>query len=508
MARPKNPRNTLLHAIEKSAEPLYLLDSENTLVYLNPAAAAWLGANAEQLVGIRCRPASVPLDDPLLDRLRGLIPHPSLAAADDGSHSDSPAGAIREAEVFAPQADGTAPIRRARVLSLTPAAGVMPSGADSGLLTLVQLLPLNPNDSRAAANAPREADQEELARELDKLVVELSALQPALRELPGLVGKHPLTWRLRKQLELACQTPANLLLIGDEQSLPESFARAVGHATADRTATLPTMLQARLADEEQLRETLASLSRRVAAEPTAAATLLVIRAEQLPAPLQPLLRQWMQLQGNQIRTVSTSAQSLLELAAAGGYDLDLAVRLSTQEVRLPRLAERLSDLPAFATHWLEQHQASRSAPAIKLSTTAIDQLLEFEWTGDLEQLRSVLRQAAGQLPEGGQLLPEHLPELIRFGIQARRIGRPPQLAINLDQYLEEIERLLLERALQQASQNKAQAARLLGITRQRFLRRCEHLQLTLPEEPIDFRPADEESDQTDWTDQLPREEGR
>jgi len=39
--------------------------------------------------------------------------------------------------------------------------------------------------------------------------------------------------------------------------------------------------------------------------------------------------------------------------------------------------------------------------------------------------------------------------------------------------------------------NKARAARLLGLTRQRFLRRCEHLQLNFPEEPIDFRPADD-----------------
>jgi transcriptional regulator with PAS, ATPase and Fis domain len=107
------------------------------------------------------------------------------------------------------------------------------------------------------------------------------------------------------------------------------------------------------------------------------------------------------------------------------------------------------------------------------------------------------------LPSGGQLLPEHLPEIVRFGIQARRIGRPPQLAINLDHYLEEIERLMLERALLQANQNKAQAARLLGLTRQRFLRRCEHLQLALPEEPIDFRPTGDEPDDSDEIGQAP-----
>lgn len=508
MARPKNPRNILLHAIEKSGQPLYLLDSENTLAYLNSAAAAWLGANADELVGLRCLPSAVPLEDPLLNRLRGLIPDSGQNTPDLGSALGPPSETVSEAEVFALLADGSPSRRRAVVLKLAAADFPATGGSDSGPVTLVHLLPLDTTRTSSALPALQEQVSGELTQELHKLIVELSALLPALRDLPGLVGKHPLTWRLRKQLEAACLAPANLLLIGLEQSLPESFAKAVCNATADRTATLPVVLNARLADEEQLLETMAGLARRLATEKNVASTLLVVRAEQLPPPLQPLLRQWLQQHGTQVRTVSTSHASLLELAATGSYDFELAVRLSTQEIRLPRLAERLSDLPAIAAHWLEHYQAARSAPAIKLSAAAIDQLLEFEWTGDLEQLRSVLLQAAAQLPEGGYLLPEHFPEIIRFGIQARRVGRPPQLAINLDQYLEEIERLLLERALQQANQNKAQAARLLGITRQRFLRRCEHLQLSLPEEPIDFRPADDEGDEGDSPGPVPREEER
>jgi DNA-binding NtrC family response regulator len=188
---------------------------------------------------------------------------------------------------------------------------------------------------------------------------------------------------------------------------------------------------------------------------------------------------------------STSSRSLLELAGLQQFDLELAVRLSTIEIELPTLSARQSDVPAIATHWLDLFQSSRRSLPLTLGREVVEQLLEFRWTGDLEQLRSVLIEAASRLPNGGVLLPEHLPEVIRFGLQAQRIGRPAEQSLNLDSYLENIERLLLERALQQSGMNKAKAARLLGLTRQRFLRRCEHLQLNFPEEPIDFRPADD-----------------
>lgn len=509
MARPKNPRNTLLHAIERAAQPIYLLDAGNAIAYLNPACAKWLGVDGDALVGIRCQPSLVPLEDPLANRLRGLIPHALAAASGGEPQAAAPQAAACQAEVFALQADGSTSVHTALVFSLPPSAlspGTLspssvpdsdaggPADAAASPMTLVQVLASHP------AGRPQAADPNlGLVHELRNLVTELSALQPAVRDLPGVAGKHPLTWRLRKQLEAAGESRANLLLVGEEKSLPDLFARAICKELTERTASLPTVLNGRLADEDQVRETLTGLGRRSAAEKQPLTTLLIIRADQLPAAVQPLLRQWLQTQGSQVRTAATSPQSLLELADAGQFDLELAVRLSTQEIQLPRLMDRLSDLPAIAAHWLEQHQAARKAPPIKLSPAAVDQLLEFEWTGDLEQFRSVLLQAAAHLPEGGLLLPEHLPEVIRFGIQARRIGRPAELAINLDQYLEGIERLLLERALQQANQNKAQAARLLGLTRQRFLRRCEHLQLALPEEPIDFRPASDGPDDSGLT---------
>jgi DNA-binding NtrC family response regulator len=330
-----------------------------------------------------------------------------------------------------------------------------------------------------------------LADELRRIVAEIAKVEPTLRSLPGIAGRHPLTWRLRKQLEAASESTANVLVKGNEKCLPDQFARSLCTASLLEPLTLPTLLDGRLVDEEQLLETLKSLSRRLPADATHSATLLLLRADSLGATVQPLLRDWLVANSSRLRVFSTSSRSLLELAGLQQFDLELAVRLSTIEIELPTLSARQSDVPAIATHWLDLFQSSRRSLPLTLGREVVEQLLEFRWTGDLEQLRSVLIEAASRLPNGGVLLPEHLPEVIRFGLQAQRIGRPAEQSLNLDSYLENIERLLLERALQQSGMNKARAARLLGLTRQRFLRRCEHLQLNFPEEPIDFRPADD-----------------
>lgn len=478
MARPKNPRNAFLSALEEAAQPIYLLDSEHTLIYMNAACQQWLGISADSALGLKCQASSLPIEPQEQNLIRGLIPVPTRS-------NRLPCDSL--SEVFAVQPDNSPAMRFARVIKLTGQTGEGSTTGESIDSFLVLVLEKDASDVQLSISDHSNS----LADELRRIVSELAKVQPALRSLPGIAGRHPLTWRLRKQLEAASESSANALVKGNEKSLVDQFARGLCAASLQEPLTLPTLIDGRLTDEEQLLETLKSLSRRQSSDSPPPSPLLLLRADFLSAITQPLLRDWLIANPNRVRIVSTSSQSLLELANDQQFDLDLAARLSTIEIQVPTLSSRQSDVPAIASHWLEQYQVSRRTPQITLSRDVVEQLLEFRWTGDLEQLRSVLIEAASRLPSGGVLQPEHLPEVIRFGLQAQRIGRPTEQSINLDSYLEKIERLLLERALQQSGMNKARAARLLGLTRQRFLRRCEHLQLNFPEEPIDFRPADD-----------------
>ncbi len=79
--------------------------------------------------------------------------------------------------------------------------------------------------------------------------------------------------------------------------------------------------------------------------------------------------------------------------------------------------------------------------------------------------------AAHAACDRAEIQPQHLPTLIRQAVVAAGLGPHKPSGIVLEELLEQIERELVHRALQQASGNKAEAARLLGLTRQKLYRR-------------------------------------
>jgi len=105
---------------------------------------------------------------------------------------------------------------------------------------------------------------------------------------------------------------------------------------------------------------------------------------------------------------------------------------------------------------------------------AMDQLVMYPWRGNFDELRTVIQQAARRATSpliGPNDLPDALHHAARAAAHQRRAPEP----IVLDQYLERIEAELIRRALKRSKGNRARAARLLGISRARLLRRIEQL---------------------------------
>lgn len=473
MARPRNPKTTLVHALDESVHPIYLLDSAGQIAYANPACAGWLGCDAESLPGQICQPSPLPLADQSQNQIRGMLPP-----------TDNSAAGTSHCRVFATQADGGLDRRSAWRVALNPEA------PDTWNFYLVEAAGQDENGS-PSAQTPNEL------LTIRELIAELASEHRRIHDLAGLVGVHPMTRRLRKQLEAAGHAACDVLIRGSSGQRAEHFARIVYHLQNPDARQPPVFLDGRLADQEQIQEAVGSLCRKpVAGDRREAAILLLSHADRLTAAAQMELAGFLKLPGDRLRVIATCETSLSQLAESRQYDSDLALRLATIEVVLPRLIERRNDIPALAAHFLEQSQEGQKAGRVSLAPATLQWLTEFNWPGDLEQLRTVVFQAAARAASG-PILPEHLPELVRYGIQAQRLGRPPQEEIDLDRFLAGIEKQLIERALLRTRSNKAQAAKLLGITRTRLLRRCEQLGLNMPDEPIDFRAAPTDADEPD-----------
>lgn len=103
---------------------------------------------------------------------------------------------------------------------------------------------------------------------------------------------------------------------------------------------------------------------------------------------------------------------------------------------------------------------------------ALDALAGHRWSGNLDELAEVVRQARARA-QGPRIGVEDLPETLRLAAHADAYPPREVERIVLDEFLESVERELIARALAQAKGNKTLAAELLGVSRARLHRRCE-----------------------------------
>ena len=178
-------------------------------------------------------------------------------------------------------------------------------------------------------------------------------------------------------------------------------------------------------------------------------------------------------------TPSPPAQEpLLDLAEQGRFRADLAHALSTLVIEMPPLvgaaARHSAVVPVFGrTVQCRRVAASSADSRPKRSTCCPDtpgRRTSMSWPTSWH--------LACQAADGPLVDARHLPDKIRWAQQAVAHPRRDEQPIVLDQFLEEIEKELIARAMKRAKGNKTKAAKLLGVTRARFHRRLEHFGLS------------------------------
>jgi DNA-binding NtrC family response regulator len=106
----------------------------------------------------------------------------------------------------------------------------------------------------------------------------------------------------------------------------------------------------------------------------------------------------------------------------------------------------------------------------------IDLLATYGWPGNWAELAEVITHSC-EVASGPLILPSDLPRAFQLALAAQARPKRPVETIKLPQFLSEVERELIARALTQTKGNKAKAARLLGISRPTLLRRLSRLRL-------------------------------
>ncbi len=147
---------------------------------------------------------------------------------------------------------------------------------------------------------------------------------------------------------------------------------------------------------------------------------------------------------------------------AGRFREDLLYRLNTIEILIPPLRDRREDIPRLAAHFLQHHSARYRKPVTGFRPEAMEALLRYGWPGNVRELDHTLERAV-LLADGAEL---RLADLA--------LAPPQDAATRLDQLtLEEVEKVLVQKALARAGGNVTEAARALGLSRSDMYRRLE-----------------------------------
>jgi DNA-binding NtrC family response regulator len=300
----------------------------------------------------------------------------------------------------------------------------------------------------------------------------------------NLIGSSYSMRRVRQQLELASSVTAPVLILGPQGSGREHAARTI-HAMEDPQKVAPLVpMSASLLDAELLRNMITTLLQRCAElETEGVPTLLLLDADGLSEETQSELLGMLSIHELGLRTLATSQQSLVELARQSRFNAALGQMLSTIVVELPPLFERPADIPLIAQFFVERHNAGSQSLDVRqreiqqcagFSQPAVERLMAYGWPGNIDELREVVRECLENTDES-LINVEQLPSRIQAGLDAALNPVDVPIRLDLETHLADVERDLIRLALRRVRGNKTQAAKSLGISRAKLLRRIEHL---------------------------------
>ncbi len=345
-----------------------------------------------------------------------------------------------------------------------------------GLAALRQAL----DHTLAKAELPRTPDEPDRERARPDEIFGVSA---AIREV-------------QKRIGMAAASDATVLILGETGTGKELVAKAI-HRFSDRAAkpfiavncaAIPgELLESELFGHEKGAFTGASSARRGRFREAEGGTLLLDEIGDMPEATQAKILRALQERevaplGGQpvkldVRVIAATHQDLPGLVAAGRFRADLYYRLAVLPVAMPPLRERAEDIPALARHILAE---LRPAPP-RLTEAAINRLAAYSWPGNVRELRNALERAVS-LTRGNALDVGNLSLQGALSEAAAAVTLPATMAAK--------EEAMIRDALQRASGNRSEAARLLGISRQALYDRLKRYGIVSEKPTGDVGEAD------------------
>jgi DNA-binding NtrC family response regulator len=393
-----------------------------------------------------------------------------------------------------PREDGMSLIARAKSLAHPPVCILMTAYGSEELA--VDAMKRGADDYVAKGRLQIDELEMRIARALRqrKLEEENVSLHQRLSQrfgIENIIGSSPAMGEVFEVVRQVAPTRATVLVLGESGTGKELIARAIHQlsprarhplVTVHCVALSSNLLESELFGHEKGAFTGAHERRIGRFEQAQGGTLFLDEIGEIDASLQIKLlrflgeRTFERVGSNKtltadVRLVAATNRSLDAMVQAGTFREDLYFRLRVVEIRLPPLRERLADIPLLAQSFRQEFAEENGKKVVDFTAEAMDCLLRHGWPGNVRELRTAVEHAV-VMCKGERLGVRDLPATLRVpggGLPAAPMLKPRSSGGTTT--LEDAEKDIIARALQESGGNRTLAAKTLGISRRTLHRK-------------------------------------
>ena len=170
------------------------------------------------------------------------------------------------------------------------------------------------------------------------------------------------------------------------------------------------------------------------------------------------------------RVIAATNKVLLQEVRDGRFREDLFYRLNVIAIYLPPLRDRKEDVPLLVEHFLDKHRYSSSSKPARISSSAIQVLMEHDWPGNVRELENIIERAV-VLSQGSIITDEHVSFSSADQGHIIDIAQRVRSNAKLRDVQQEVEKQMLIEALKQTDGDQVAAADLIGLGLREFQQR-------------------------------------
>ncbi len=318
--------------------------------------------------------------------------------------------------------------------------------------------------------------------------IELEVARRRLREtgvLGSLVGNSRSMREIFGLIEQVAPSNVSVLITGESGTGKELVARTLHELSPRKSnpfvaincAAIPeTLIESEIFGHEKGAFTGAVERRAGCFELASGGTLLLDELGEMPAATQAKLLRVLEErkirrlgarveQDVDVRVLAATNRDPDDAIANGQLRADLFYRLSVFNIAMPPLREHLEDLPALADAMLNEMNIKHGRKVSGVASSMLERMRIYDWPGNARELRNVIERAVILCPDGAPLDVSHLPPGFgRTQATAEQTYDAGVVPVQVGTTVDVVERMLIERTLEAAGQNKTRAAEILGLS--------------------------------------------